>query len=382
MNKIKKLLTYILNTPLYLLAKIIRKNKNIWIFGAGYGDKYADNSKYLFEYVNEYHPEIRAIWLTKNNKAYELIKSKGYEVYYRYSLKSIILGLKAKYTIFVHSNSIDCMPFINNKRTKIIQLWHGIPLKKIGFDDNLLKYNKTTLNIKKFIFPFVHEEYAFIIASSQEDKIKFMSAFKTSNVRITGYPRNDLLCNKETNNTFTITYLPTFRDSIGYKIDLFSDFNFNLELWDKSLSKSSIKLNIKMHPLSKPTDELLTKFNVLENINFLDEIDVAEILPKTDILITDYSSVYFDYLLRDKPIIFAPFDYDNYITKDREFYYNYNEVTPGPKCKDWNEVLEWIKKFKNDPTIYADERQKVRDRFHKYQDGKNCERVYNEIIKL
>jgi CDP-glycerol glycerophosphotransferase (TagB/SpsB family) len=209
-----------------------------------------------------------------------------------------------------------------------------------------------------------------------------MSAFKTSNVRITGYPRNDLLCNKETNNTFTITYLPTFRDSIGYKIDLFSDFNFNLELWDKSLSKSSIKLNIKMHPLSKPTDELLTKFNVLENINFLDEIDVAEILPKTDILITDYSSVYFDYLLRDKPIIFAPFDYDNYITKDREFYYNYNEVTPGPKCKDWNEVLEWIEKFKKDPTIYADERQKVRDRFHKYQDGENCERVYNEIIKL
>ena len=57
-------------------------------------------------------------------------------------------------------------------------------------------------------------------------------------------------------------------------------------------------------------------------------------------------------------------------------------MTPGPKCRNWDEVLEWIEKFKNNPALYAEERRKLRNRFHKYQDGKSCERVYKEIDKL
>jgi len=137
-----------------------------------------------------------------------------------------------------------------------------------------------------------------------------------------------------------------------------------------------------MHPVNKPKNELLDKFKNFKYINFLDEIDVAEVLANTDILITDYSSVFFDYLLTDNPIIFAPFDYEKYLTKDRELYYDYDEVTPGPKCKNWAEVLEWVFKFKDNSELYKDERKKVKDRFHKYHDNKSCDRVYKEIMKL
>jgi len=99
-------------------------------------------------------------------------------------------------------------------------------------------------------------------------------------------------------------------------------------------------------------------------------------------LITDYSSVYFDFLLTDRPIIFAPFDYDSYIAKDRELYYDYDKVTPGPKCKDWDEVLDWIEKFKTNPSLYQKERAKAKDKFHKYKDNKNSRRVFKEIVEL
>jgi CDP-glycerol glycerophosphotransferase len=380
LKRIRTFFLYVLNLPLYWISELVSKDENIWIFGAWFGDKYADNSKYLFEYVNKNHPNIRAIWLTKNKSVYDLVQSKDYEVYYKYSLKSILFGLRAKYSIFVQSNNADNMLFLNNSKTKQIQLWHGTPLKKIGFD---VDFNQSKLsNLKLSLFPFLNNKLDFMISMSDKDKINFNTAFNVEKIQITGYPRNDSLLTKKKKKIFEVTYLPTFRDNIGDKIDLFSDYNFDIEKWDKKLSELNIKLNIKMHPVNKPTDDLLKKFNTFKNIIFLDEIDVSDILPTTDILITDYSSVYFDFLLTDKPIIFAPFDYEKYIIKDRELYYNYDEVTPGPKCQDWDEVLNWMLKFKENLEPYKIERATVKNMFHNYQDANSCERVFNEIIKL
>jgi CDP-glycerol glycerophosphotransferase len=90
-----------------------------------------------------------------------------------------------------------------------------------------------------------------------------------------------------------------------------------------------------------------------EYIQFLEsKIELNEIIQDYSIVISDFSGLYIDYLLTNRPIIFAPFDYEKYITKDRELYYNYNKVTLGPKCKNWDEVLEWIIKFKANPKLY------------------------------
>lgn len=383
MNALKKISFYSRNLIFYWLACVIPKNKNIWIFGAWFGDKYADNSRYLFEYINQNHPEIRAVWITDNLDIINELKNKNYEVYKRYSVKSILLGLRAKYSIFVQTNLADCMAFLNNKGTANIQLWHGIPLKKIGLDDSISMTRYNINKFKEFFFPFLKIKYSLIISSSLEDKTNFSSSFKGyfDSIVITGYPRNDLLFSEKKSHDFIITYLPTFRDSVGDEIDLFSDYNFDVKTWDKKLLDLRIILNTKMHPVNKPKDKILVEFKDCQNINFLEEVDVVEILLNTDILITDYSSVYFDYLLTDNPIIFASFDYEKYITKDRELYYDYNDVTPGPKCKGWDEVLVWVEKFKNDPTLYSKERKLMKDRFHQYQDEKNTERVYKEIIK-
>lgn len=378
---LKKIALFIINLFLYQISNLYKKDTRIWLFGSWFGNKYSDNPKAFFEYINANHKEIRAVWITDNPLIIKHIKDLGYEVYKKYSFKAIKIAFKSKFVFVSHSCNVDIMPFVNSYKTDIIQLWHGQPLKKIHYDDDYNLQSKLLFKIKKKIAPFIHEEYKFITACSSEDQKNFKSAFKNENVIITGYSRNDLLF--KTNNSLnkTILYLPTFRDNLGSEIDLFSNYNFCIKTWSNYLKSIGYTLLIKMHPANKPSKLSINKFNSIESIEFLDEnVDILDCLAQSDILITDYSSVYFDYLLIDKPIIFSPFDYQKYISKDRKLYYNYDKVTPGPKCYDWVEVFEWVKKFNINPNHYIEERNNIKNRFHKYTDAESSKRIFQNIF--
>ncbi len=383
-NKFKKLLIYVINIPLYGISKLIQKDENIWIFGSWFGEKYADNSKYLFEYVNKHHPEIRAVWLTNNTETHELLKSKKYEVYKTYSLNGYLCSAKAKFS-FVCTDFSDVNKFIPAKI--IINLWHGNPLKKVVYDDtitlHLEKYKFKRFIVKK-IFPFINrpEHFNYIIASSLTESLNLSSAFKIdiTKVLVTGLPRNDVFKHNNSKKIKKIIYMPTHRNE--GEMDITSLFINDIELINNYLKKFDIELYIKLHFYHMQNMNLIEYSNVKllqdDDINQ----DIYSVMNNFDLLITDYSSIYFDYLLTDRPIIFSAFDYEEYIQNDRELYYDYNEVTPGPKCKNWNEILEWIVKFKENPRLYGDERERVKNRFHRYQDSKSCERVYNTTSSL
>ncbi len=176
-----------------------------------------------------------------------------------------------------------------------------------------------------------------------------------------------------------ISYLPTFRDDPN--VNIFADYGFDADKLQKLLRKYNAVLWVKMHT----SDQGLNSQQVAsESLIFLsDEVlpDIYPLLVQTDVLITDYSSVYFDYLLLDRPIIFAPFDIDNYI-RSRGFYYNYALVTPGPKAKNWDEVVNYIEEAINDPQKYQLERRRIKEKFHAYADGESSKRVFNEIMKF
>jgi CDP-glycerol glycerophosphotransferase (TagB/SpsB family) len=108
--------------------------------------------------------------------------------------------------------------------------------------------------------------------------------------------------------------------------------------------------------------------------------DIYPLLKRVNILITDYSSVYFDFLLLDRPIIFAPFDLREFVSLDgQELFYDYDEVTPGPKATDWKGVLEFVERNLQCDD-YKTQRKEICLRFNEFRDCKNSERVYN-IIK-
>ena len=284
-----------------------------------------------------------------------------------------------------------------SKKTKIIQLWHGVPLKKIAYDDKVFSFKhdeyslkwKIKVLLKNTFFPFLNyvNEPSLIIALSKETQDIFSQAFRIEKdkVVITGYPRNDTLLNntlieKIKPEKKKIIYMPTFRGSVNSDFDLFLQYGFDVEKLDVFLADQNMQLHIKLHPFNHPSDELLEKLELSKNIFFLDHDAIYEIISEYDMLITDYSSIYFDYLLLDRPIIFAPFDKENYLQQDREFYFDYEEVTPGPKAMNWDEVMKFLKMLNEDSTLYSKERKKIKDRFHTYQDDMSTERVYKAIL--
>jgi CDP-glycerol glycerophosphotransferase (TagB/SpsB family) len=404
----KKAIEISLSFLLRPFVKLVPKDDQLWVFGAGSGKLFMDNSKYLFLHVRANHPEIRAIWLSKSNDVVKMLAILRHEAYLTHSLHGIWFSLRAGCAI-MSQGSLD-IDQITVTGAKNIQLWHGIPLKRVMKDDKL-SHKHTPLKTSNALVLSVlsrGRHYAKladrspdrIISCSEEDRQTLCSAFGVprAQVVVTGSPRNDALFRKNAGSSHDaayirnlksrfgykhlIVYLPTFRDSRIGSSELFTRFGFSVEEVEKTLYELNALLIIKSHYF----DPALSEFSniQLSRIIIVKGTDIADIYPilsETDILITDYSSVYFDFLLLDRPIIFTPFDLKEYIANDRELYYDYDEVTPGPKAKDWPEVLTILKQIL-EKDIWKDQRVAVCNRFHQYVDGNSSERVYQLIKSL
>ena len=354
---------------LWLATTILPKDKTLWIFGAWWGDAYADNSKYLFDYVNSNQDVIRAVWLTKNKAAYDLVKSHGYEVYLLNSVRGFLLRVRSGVWVMSSGifdfNSYHMWPV---GRVKIVQLWHGTPLKTLGYDEHHHVSLSRGANLARLhVLPFnkrVRHDDLYIAPSEEvRDKPKV--------------PMTVLLHKLKATSTLAI-YMPTQRhegeEGLGF---LLSD----LKSVNSRLAELNIILLVKLHFCH--LGELHSLDRSLSNVLFVKDEDIDQdiytILSETDLLITDYSSIYFDYLLLNKPIIFAPFDLETFIANDRPLFYNYADVTPGPKARNWTEVIECMEDIARKGDAYEKLRLKVDSIFNAYHDGNSSQRVFQAI---
>jgi CDP-glycerol glycerophosphotransferase (TagB/SpsB family) len=389
------------------IARLFPRNNKLWVFGANNGDSFADNPKHLFLHLSSSHDEIEAVWLSRNPQTVKSLLATGYSACATYSLRGFWYALKAGCAVL--SYGITDVNLMSVTGAKKVQLWHGIPLKKIQRDVRWTahkSFREAPLLIKPFLllsnwcYKLESETLDYAIACSKEHADKMCSAFgiRSTNVYITGYPRNDALFRSSpllpadvdfvdrirarVSFKHLIMYLPTFRDSRVGKTDLLGQFGFSVTEANANLEYLDAILIMKPHhmetKLSMHDSQLSDRVFVASNA---DLPDVYPTLRETDILITDYSSVYFDYLLLDRPIIFAPFDLEEYISGDRELYYDYDEVTPGPKATDWPEVFHLLKQVLARDE-WTGQRGTVRSRFHHYIDGNSSERVYQTIKSI
>jgi len=392
--------------PLYLLLSwiscIFPRNKNIWVFGSWFGRSYSDNSRYVFEYVCLNESSIRAVWLTHEEKVLEQVHSAGGEAYLINSLMGYLMSYRVA-LVFLTCGSADVNPVASFGAIKI-QLWHGTPLKKIGLDDQITTNpNQSSLYkalkiLWRTLFPFTSDKYDLIISASPLVSKRLATAFGVapSQIKVTGYPRADLILSpkplfipaveafrKKYNARYVICYFPTHRGE-GYRdINLFE--NFDIEGLNDCLSRHEAVFFIKLHYYHKNYKMSLGSDIESSRICWLsdDEVnDVNQLLTHIDLLITDYSSVYFDYLLLDRPIIFAPFDIDSYITYDREFYEDYDLATPGPKCKNWHELIVVLDRTLSGVDSYGELRKLKQRLYNSYVDTNNCKRIIEEAKNL
>lgn len=327
---------------LYFFSGFSKRNSHIWVFGS-FGT-YNDNSKYLFEYINNNEPTISAIWISKSLASVTLARLNGYRAYSTWSFWGLYYSLRAK--AYIYSAYVSDINFFTSKNALKINLWHGIPLKKIEFDIKSKPLSDIFTDASlwvKYRRPAQHVRPNLLLATSQYvADYSFKSAFqvKEKNMIISTYPRVIDLCKRnklrKNNENFTFLYAPTWRDSGG---DFITASQINFSVLNEFLNKNNAVLILKFHPAT----HIDFSPSTYSQIRLADKNDDPnDLMIESDCLITDYSSIYFDYICQNKPVLFFPFDKEEYLSQ-REMYMNYDENTPGRKANNFEQLVENMK---------------------------------------
>lgn len=371
MSKFIELYKWAKAAIIYRINKNKKRNKALWIFGCWGGMKYSDNSKYLFEYVCKEHPEIRAVWITVNKSVYEELISRGKEVYLANTPSANEIIKQAGVAFFTNSlNDFGDNPLLNG--AKICALFHGV-----GFKDELRELeNQNTIKAKvKWLKHKIYDlSYtSFIFTTSDFLKKKFyIQQYNASLERIilTGQPRNDLFFDMSTKIEHAyeqyILYMPTFReDEEGQELLRVIVNNMaNSNTLNTLLEKNGYKLIIKPHYLT--TVEKNNKNSNILIYNDLDIPDIQELLIKTSVLITDYSSVISDFVLLNRPILIFSYDLEEYI-KLKPINSNYNNILTKTYVKTLEELIEILELLFENKVDY----QSVNNVINKYMNAPN-----------
>ena len=400
---IKSAIIFIISLPIKFCASLfitfVGKSSNIVVFGSKHGSSFSDNSRYLFEWVHNNRPEIKCIWLTKSWKIVQMLKSSGYLCQHMFSLRGRIALKRATVGVISHSlRDLAPSPFDLPYSIKLIQLFHGQSVKAVRFGMNEGFENNRESSERSFEASLIN--YAISTSNFMSDLWETCMRFGRDKHVTTGYPRNDCLINvpvkhKDLLDEFLcdddfdhlILYAPTWRPGkSATKFFPFSDFSLGklIEILDITKSKLLIRPHLTDLSRYRKLRDFISELANNERIQLATHdqfVDVNIILPFIDILITDYSSIYHDFLLLDKPIIFIPYDYDHY-NQQSGFLYNYFENLPGPYVNDFNDFVRELSKVLTDFDSYVEKRVMLKDKIHEYTDSNSCARVSNLLEDL
>lgn len=362
----------------------IRPDSHIWLFSSTDNSHYNYNSRYLFEYVKENLPEITPLFVINDPELRNSLSSKYGKQYFieTESIQGIRQALSAG--VWFTSAGLPAYGTGLHKKRLIINLWHGVPLKKIALLDPNLK--KAARIYFKKIFS---ENYTCILTTSHELIPLMARSFAVSEdkIKVWGQPRNDGLFQKNDcreilgqlfpdlpEYTKTVLYAPTFRD-YG-QVQLFPFKDFDQKQLEAFLEEKKMLLFIRTHVAEQGSAAPYLG----KRIRFLGNEqaeDVTGILNIFDCLITDYSSIYIDYLLTDKPMIFLPYDRQQYLD-GRGMNFDYDDVTPGPKPETFNDFLDALSPKED---FWKSERTRVNRLFNEIQHPCAAD-ICNKVLKM
>ena len=380
---------------IYCLVYFLPRNRRSWVFGSGVGVNFSDNAKYLFLYCSS-EKDINCYWITKNKDLVESLRNDGLNAYYKYSAKGLWLSLSSK--VYVYDSRTGSINHWASAGAIKVNLWHGSPLKTIDRDitvkHNAFYIGNHTWGIKRYLVRMIMPEWFVVadlmIATSEKVKGYFYSAFGSKKIEVTGYPRNDIISNPSLYARYlvfeqniidsistekTILYAPTFRDTNRFNREAPIEWGRLNDLLRKNDATFLIKLH--RHDYSMAIKEEYSNIRVLDN-----ESDMYPLFSKVDLLITDYSSIFFDFLLTDKPVLFYPYDKEDYLTKDRSMYDEYDTVTPGHKAYDFNGFYEKLELFFKHPDVLKEsvlDYQVIKKMYNQYSDSDGAKRTYQFI---
>lgn len=353
------------------LSMLVPRSHNICVFGAWLGERFADNSKQLFLEAQKYK-RLRAVWITKDVKVAREVKRLGFEVYRWGTFKAVWIQLRAKYAVV--SNGISDLQHTFLGGAVIIDLWHGIPLKKVCYDN---KYEKDWDSSKqKFRDMLINVPLGnmYYVATNKVFVDIYQSAFRVGRKQVLclGQPRCDIFFKQKRPKPYfpdknIILYCPTHRKEGAEKINIST--LFDLDRLEEYLSEHNFYFVIKKHFYHRNETENLKDYPHIIDVTKKD-MDIQRLIMEAKAMVTDYSSIYIDYLLLDMPLLFYCYDYEKYLTEDRELYFKYEDVTPGLKARNFDELLEELVLFAMNGSEYAKEERKQARNFFTAKKGR------------
>lgn len=375
---------------LYLVSSLVPKSANLWIFGAWFGQKFTDNPMRLFLHAQA-AGERTCVWITRSRTLARTLRAQGYRAHYYLAPAGIWCQMRAGAAFFTHDTAIDMLGPAISARTRRFQLWHGTPLKKIRYGGNTggrAGYSRQR-RLVHALFPWKSDVgYDFVPAASEASVAHLKEAFRTEHVYVTGYPRNDVLVPGDIADArpplTRCIYMPTFRgefrtaDSSLRTNRFLAATGFDVERLDRLCAQAEISLTLRLHPTNRPDEAMVAAIRASTSIRLDDSADIYEALNGYDLLITDYSSIFFDFFITGKPIVHVPFDLDDYRSNSRDLYFGYEDICLTPGLSTWDDVLGLVARFRQHgfPEDYVGRYRAQARRFNRYLDSQSCQRVY------
>ena len=359
-----------------------KMDDNLIFFESFHGQSYSNSPKYIYEKMLEmgYGDKYTFIWSYKGNLTIPgnpIIVNESDTEYFKYLAR-------AKYWV----NNVTFPIEKKQKKGVYLQTWHGTPLKRLGFDVQVENPKITWYHLDK-----ESRNWNFLISANKYSSKIFRRAFKY-NKRIleVGYPSNDIFYQKNDNlkkslkekfnfeDKKIILYAPTFRDD---DIDKKGNHYFNLQLDLQKLYekfRDEYVLILKTHSIVSKSLEIPEDMNdfIFDLSNY---DDIHELFLISDILITDYSSVFFDFAHTKNPMIFFVPDFEKYNTEIRGLYFDMEKNLPGPIIKNNDELILAIENIEEIQKKYNDSYEMFYEKYCSIGHGDASKKVVDALIK-
>ena len=375
---------------LYRLFQQLPVQKNLVLFESFLGRGYSDNPKALYLTLQKQRPELQLVWIfAKEPNA--AVKAACPNWVLRNSPKYYYLMARAQYWIF---NTRQPLSLKKRRETMYLQTWHGTPLKRLGLDMDEVHMPGTNTEQYKKNFSAQAKEWNYLLSPNLYSSAIFKRAFDFRGLLLeTGYPRNDLLYAPDRQQQAeqikqslrlppgkkVILYAPTWRDD---EFVTKGQYRFNLKLDLKQMQSrlgDDYIVLLRMHYLIAEHLDLTAFDGFAYDVSAYG--DIAELYLISDLLITDYSSVFFDYAHLNRPMVFFTYDLEKYASVLRGFYFDFEAVVPGPLLKESDQVIDYIEDIAIQSKQYEEKYTAFQERFCSLDDGKASQRVVDGLFR-
>lgn len=387
-KKLKRIITNkrALAKFLYIHSFLKKPMMDNWVICESFfGKSYSDSPKYIFEYLSKTYPgKYKFIWVINNKNTdipYPHKKVKRFSIRYAYYLA------RCKYFVF----NVRQPRWVRKREGSIfLETWHGTPLKRLVFDQDEVCGASPQHKIQ---FYKDSRKWDYLVSANYFSSDVFRSAFMFDKEMLEfGYPRNDILYAKDKEEKAialkkklgipldkkTVLYAPTWRDDEFYGSGQYKfELKLDLRKMKQQLGDEYVVL-LRTHYYIADSLDTTGVEDFAFNLSKYD--DIAEIYLISDILITDYSSVFFDYANLQRPMLFFTYDLEKYRDVLRGFYIDMLEEVPGPLLFTSDEVLEAIKNIDKIESEYSDRYRIFYDKFCSLDDGHASEHVAETVF--